>query len=153
MNHNFENVLLCKSRSYILSLTVPNQYWSQEDLDMEENPSVRALWNESCYRKLFHCGQNIANISKHTYLVHRLFKSHVVQISILIPENRYMEDNLPIFCHLCSSWKSNDTEITKLKATIIIKSAFVKAMLFQAVANASDYICIVFNICMKYILS
>jgi len=129
VNHNFENVLLCKSRSYILSLTVPNQYWSQEDLDMEENPSV---FFALCYRKLFHCGQNIANISKHTYLVHRLFKSHVVQISILIPsENLYMEENPPIFCHLCSSWKSNDTEITKLKAKIIFKSAFVKAMLFQ----------------------
>ena len=56
-NNSNANIWSCNENDYQVS-QCPNQYWSQEDLDMEENPPMGALLSKNCYRKVFHCGQN-----------------------------------------------------------------------------------------------
>jgi len=55
-NYSKANIWSCNNNYQVSQC--PNQYWSQEDLDMEENPPMGALLSKNCYRKVFHCGQN-----------------------------------------------------------------------------------------------
>ena len=76
LSGNSKNNLLCKSERYsfrshcVLYILIPGIPWYMDmiwyiwhDMDMiwymEENPPVGALSNKNCYRKVFHCEQNI----------------------------------------------------------------------------------------------